>query len=197
MAFCFIDPGLLIDRELELVAPAERWVDGMMESAHHPHTIAVSPKDAEMTREQLLRYIHEFPMGRHPPKPEKGLVPAYSFWMRLRPEYEPAVPMAGGMSLRIGHTKNLEMYLGQIGYSVYPPARGNRYAERAVRLIAPLARQYGVNPLWVTCNPENLGSRRTCERLGGRLVEIVDLPEGHTLYLRGDRTKCRYRIELG
>ena len=182
--FRFYDPFPLIDGELELVAPADRWIDGMMQAAGHPLTRAVSPKDADVSREQLERYVREYPMGRHHPNAEKGLVPAYSFWMRLRPfrGFEPPVEMAGGLSLRIGHTYNLEMFLGHVGYSVYPPARGRRLAERAVRLIMPLARRHDVNPIWVTCKPENVASRKTCARLGGLLVDIVPLPEGHPLW---------------
>ncbi len=196
MAFRFIDPGPLIDRELELVSPAERWADGMIEAASHPYTIAISPKDSEVTREQLVHYIREFPLGRQPVNTAKNLVPAYAFWMRLRPEFSPAVPMAGGLSLRIGHTMNLETYIGHIGYTVYPPARGNHYAERAVRLILPLAKRHGMESLWITCNPENAASRRTCERLGAVMVDIVDLPMDHNLYQKGERKKCRFRLAL-
>jgi tagatose 1,6-diphosphate aldolase len=60
----------------------------------------------------------------------------------------------------------------------------------------PLARRHGINPLWITCNPDNHASRRTCERLGATLVEIVPVPVGHTLYQRGEREKCRYRVDL-
>jgi tagatose 1,6-diphosphate aldolase len=50
--------------------------------------------------------------------------------------------------------------------------------------------------LWITCNPDNHASRRTCERLGARLVEIVPVPKTDPLYARGETEKCRYRIEL-
>lgn len=198
MAFRFIDPGNLVDGELELVAPDDRWIGGMLAAARHPLTVAVSPKDAEVTRDQLEKYVREFPLGRHKPDPSKGLVPAYSFWMRLRPisGFEPPVMMAGGLSLRIGHTENLESYLGHIGYTVYPPARGRHLAERAVRLILPLARRHGVDPVWITCNPDNFASRKTCARLGGILINTVPLPEGHPLFNRGERQKCRYLIDV-
>ena len=50
--------------------------------------------------------------------------------------------------------------------------------------------------LWITCNPDNFASRCTCERLGCKLVEIVRVPPGHTLYQRGEFEKCRYRLDL-
>jgi tagatose 1,6-diphosphate aldolase len=88
------------------------------------------------------------------------------------------------------------MYAGNIGYGVYPPARGHHYAERACRLLLRLARAHGMKRLWITCNPDNIASKRTCERLGCTLGGIVTVPTGHPLYLRGDREKCRYWLDL-
>jgi hypothetical protein len=41
--------------------------------------------------------------------------------------------------------------------------------------------------LWITCNPDNWPSRKTCEYLGATLVEVVDLPKESALYQRGER----------
>jgi predicted acetyltransferase len=195
--FRFLDPGPLVDGELELVTPADRWVDPLLETLAHPLTRELSPRDAELTRDQIRRFVREFPLGRQPGDAERGLVPAYHFWMRLRPTdgFEPTVPIAGGIALRVGHSRNLEMYLGHVGYNVYPPARGRHLAARAVRLLLPLARRVGLAPVWITCNPDNVASRRSCELAGGRLVEVVPLPEDHGLYARGERAKCRYRFD--
>ena len=79
---------------------------------------------------------------------------------------------------------------------MHPPHRGHRYAARSVRLLLPLARAHGFTTLWITCNPDNWPSRRTCELAGGTLVEIVDLPPDNDMYLEGERQKCRYRFDL-
>jgi tagatose 1,6-diphosphate aldolase len=60
----------------------------------------------------------------------------------------------------------------------------------------PLARRHGLYALWITCNPENVASRRTCELTGAEFVEIVDLPPESDMYERGERRKCRYRLDL-
>ena len=165
--FRFLDPGPLVDRELELVTPDDRWIDGFLETVKHPLTRQISPRDAELSRDLLARFVREFPLGRQQGGRERGLPPAYHFWMRLRPEFDPPVPIAGTIGLRVGHDCNLEMYLGHVGYNVYPPARGRHYAQRSLRLLFPLARRCGLDPLWVTCNPDNPASRRTCEGAGG------------------------------
>ena len=58
------------------------------------------------------------------------------------------------------------------------------------------AKKHQINPLWITCNPDNIASRRTCEIAGGKLVEIVELPSNNDQYHKGDRNKCRYRFDL-
>jgi tagatose 1,6-diphosphate aldolase len=119
--------------------------------------------------------------------------------MRLTNAHGPGdipIRMAGGIGLRIGDTPNLRQFIGHVGYNVYPAARGRHLAERATRLLLPLARRHGLTTLWITCNPDNVPSHRTCQRLGATYVDTVDLPLNHDLYVRGERKKCRYRLEL-
>lgn len=121
-----------------------------------------------------------------------GYVPAYQFNMLITGNDQ----AVGGIALRVGTTEYLIMYAGQIGYWVNPIYRGHHYAARSCQLLLPLARHHNLNPLWITCNPDNYASRRTCELTGARLIEIVDLPEDTDMYQEGERQKCRYRIDL-
>ena len=139
--------------------------------------------DRELTLE-LVRTI--------PAVPERVRVPSYEFSMRARG----AVGAVGDLSLRIGDTEALTQYGGHIGYGVGAEHRGHRYAARSVRLVMPLARLHGAKLLWITCNPENEASRRSCELAGATFVEIVELPPESEMYARGERRKCRYRLEL-
>lgn len=118
--------------------------------------------------------------------------PSYFFHLKNRFTGE----TMGEIELRGGNYRGILLYSGHIGYEVYPAFRGKHYAERASRLLFPAARRFDLNPLWITCNPDNLPSRRTCERLGGVLVEIVEVPRNTALYARGDHQKCRYRVDL-
>ncbi len=121
-------------------------------------------------------------------------LPTYRFRMinanAVTPQY------MGFINLRIGFGTNITLYRGHIGYGVDEQYRGNRYAERACRLLLPVAKFHGVNPVWITCNPDNIASRRTCERLGTELVETITVPENTEAYRAGGRVKCRYRVEL-
>jgi predicted acetyltransferase len=190
--FKFLDTGPLVDNELELITPSPRWIDSVLAACNHPLTLEKSPALADTSRRQILDFLSAFPEGRQ--QPVAGHAAAYHFWMKVNDN--PELPIAGGIGLRVGNQFELVMYSGHIGYHVYPPAQGHRYAERACRLVFPLVKQHGLNTLWITCNPENIASRRTCERLGGEMVEIVQVPEENPLYHRGETEKCRYRIDL-
>jgi predicted acetyltransferase len=129
-------------------------------------------------------------VARHRANPEKGWVPSYEFELRLDGVEE----CIGKVNLRVGNTRSLEMYGGHLAYEVDPKWRGRHYAERGARLVLPLAQQHGLSTIWITCNPDNWASRRTCERLGAELVEVVPLPPDNEMYIRGMREKCRYRL---
>jgi len=102
----------------------------------------------------------------------------------------------GRIRLRIGSTPHIERYAGHIGYTVHPQHQGNHYAARSLRLLLPFARGLNLNPLWITCDPENIASRRTLELAGAEFVEIVDVPADCIIHQHGHQRKCRYRINI-
>ena len=99
----------------------------------------------------------------------------------------------GRVVLRVGYTMSIVRYGGHIGYGVNPAWRGHHYAGKACKLLANVAVDHGMDVLWITCNPDNWPSRKTCEWLGATLVEVVDLPSDNDQYKIGERQKCRYR----
>jgi tagatose 1,6-diphosphate aldolase len=129
---------------------------------------------------------------KDPGDPARKLVPAYKFDLRVGDSNA----RAGGISLRLGTTQALTQVAGQVGYGVEPAFRGHRFALRACRLILPLARAHGFEELFITCSPDNLASRRTCELLGAELLGIGPVPPGTDMYLHGERQVCRYRLAL-
>jgi tagatose 1,6-diphosphate aldolase len=197
MSFVFLDPGPLRDGDLQLIPPEPSWIDPVLLACQHPLTVREDPLDAATTRAKLLEFLKVAPMGRQDGDSGVGRLPAYHFWMRVDPPVgDPPIKIAGGMGLRIGTNREIELYSGNIGYHVYPPARGRHFSERACRLVFPLARRHGMDHLWITCNPDNVASRRTCERLGATLVEIVTIPKDHPFRARGETEKCRFFVDL-
>lgn len=118
----------------------------------------------------------------------RGWVPYYRFSMMNNVTHD----HMGYIDLRIGDTENIVQYGGHIGYHVFDLFRGNRYAARSLALLLPFAFEHGIDPVILTCNPDNTPSRRSIEIAGGIYLETVPLPRENEMYLIGDREKCRF-----
>ncbi len=122
--------------------------------------------------------------------PVKNWVPAYYFAICL-----PSGEKIGLCDLRMGHNEQL-YYGGNIGYEIFPSHRGRHYAGKACKLLFQLARQHELDYVIITCDPDNLASRKTCEYAGGKLLEIAELPENNNMRQEGATHKCIFHFEL-
>jgi predicted acetyltransferase len=145
--FQFLDPGPLVDGDLELVLASAK-----------PHD----------TR--------------------RGVVPQYEFELRLTG----TTIKIGLVKLRICLTDKLELYGGNLSYDVEEGHRGHRYAARACRLLSPLARRHALKSLLITCAPDNVASRKTCDLIGARYVDTIDVE----IEPGKRRPTCRFVVDL-
>jgi tagatose 1,6-diphosphate aldolase len=127
-----------------------------------------------------------------PADPARGWAPQFVFHIHN----EESGDRAGEINLRIGNTERMLLYGGHIGYGVRPEYGGQRFAARAVRLVVRLAIRHGLCEVRITCNPENIASRRTCVAAGAEFIEVVERPPGSDMYAEGELRKCRYRLIL-
>lgn len=121
---------------------------------------------------------------------KRGWVPAYYF--SICDKYGVKI---GDCDLRAGHNENT-YYGGNIAYAVDEKYRGNHYAGKACLFLFELAKKHGLKYLIITCDPCNYASRKTCEYVGCKLIEIADLPEDNDMRMLGDTQKCIFRREL-
>lgn len=123
--------------------------------------------------------------------PEKKRVPAYCFLICDKQGNN-----IGYCDLKTGYTKEL-YYSGHIAYEIKEEYRGHHYAAKACRLLFRLAKKLGMDHLFITCNPGNPASRNTCEYLGGKLIEIAELPKDHELRTESGHThECIFFFTL-
>jgi predicted acetyltransferase len=94
------------------------------------------------------------------PRPP-AYVPYTEMWMDVDGGY------AGRITLRHRLTEPLLTWGGHIGYGVRPTSRRRGHASRALALMLPLAAEKGIDPVLVTCDVANEGSRRAIENNGG------------------------------
>jgi predicted acetyltransferase len=77
----------------------------------------------------------------------------------------------GRISLRHALTPWLLEVGGHIGYAVRPTARRRGVATAALGLVLPIAHARRIDPALVTCDEDNVGSRRAIEANGGVLED--------------------------
>lgn len=97
-------------------------------------------------------------------------VPGTYLWMVDDSSGTPEV--VGRISLRHVLTPWLLEVGGHIGYAVRPTARRKGHATRALALMLPIAAAYGIDKVLVTCDEDNVGSRKVIEANGGVLEDV-------------------------
>jgi predicted acetyltransferase len=58
---------------------------------------------------------------------------------------------------------------GHIGYDIRPSRRHEGLGTRMLRMVLPFAKSIGIDPAMLTCDVNNVGSRRMIEACGGRI----------------------------
>jgi predicted acetyltransferase len=86
-------------------------------------------------------------------RPE-GKVPETLLWWVDGDEY------LGRLSIRHELTDALREFGGHIGYVVRPSARRQGHARAMLAAALPIARDLGIDPALLTCDADNVGSRR-------------------------------------
>lgn len=147
-----------------------------------PGFMLPTPPAALFFEEVTLRFIRVVPG-----EPLRGMVPYYHFRI-LAVDGEDV----GHINFRVGDSEHVRLCAGHIGFEIAEGFRGRGYALQACRAIAPFIRSV-CGAVTITCDPDNIASSRTIERLGARFVDEILVPVGDPHYERGSRTKRRYR----
>jgi tagatose 1,6-diphosphate aldolase len=71
-----------------------------------------------------------------------------------------------------------------------------QYAARSCQLLLPLAYAHGLKAVWLSVDPKNMPSQKTCQIIGASYIETVRIPPGHEMYQDGSRFCRRYRLSL-
>ena len=97
--------------------------------------------------------------------------------------------LVGMIDVRHYFNDFLRKYAGNIGYSVRPSERRKGYATRMLRLALPYCRKIGLKRVLISCNDDNIGSRKAILSNGG-VYESTVLEPSENARLE------RYWIEL-
>ncbi len=97
--------------------------------------------------------------------------------------------VVGVIALRHRLNDQLARFGGHVGYEVRPSFRRQGVATAMLRLLLATDRARAIGRILVTCAPSNTGSRKSIERNGGVLGDII-------FPVEVQRETCRYWIDV-
>ena len=99
----------------------------------------------------------------------------------------------GRLVLRSGD-EHSRYFDGHIGYTIDEEYRGHNYAYQACLLLKGFVTE---KSLIMTCDPNNIASKKTIEKLGCEYIETKPVPPSLKKYFSKDELeKCIYRWHL-
>jgi predicted acetyltransferase len=139
------------------------------------------PSEALTSGEVTLRFVRMVPGD-----PSRDFVPYYHFRIVAADGSD-----VGHINFRVGDTEHVRFFAGHIGFQILEPFRGHRHALHACHAIAPLVRTL-YETVIITCDPDNVASMRTIERLGASFIDEVTAPSHGAPDARVSWRKRRY-----
>jgi predicted acetyltransferase len=143
------------------------WAEAVVEFAdageEHMHGSGLWDFDRVDMTEAGCRAVVEHLLAQADPATElpEGRVHCTYYWITDGDEF------VGYLALRHSLTPWLLEEGGHIGYAVRPSRRGEGHATRALALALPEAAALGIDRVLLTCDEDNVPSRRTIEGAGG------------------------------
>lgn len=115
-----------------------------------------------------VRAVQSWAMGRDLPR---GWIAAHTFWLAEGDEY------IGTVNVRHKLNDWLLRYGGHIGYGIRPSRRRMGYGTEICRLGLEEARKLGLKRVLITCDADNIGSKKIIEANGGVFENEVPQPD--------------------
>ncbi len=63
---------------------------------------------------------------------------------------------------------------GHSGFGIRPSERKKGYATKMLSMALPIMKGYGIDPVVISCARDNIGSAKTIQNNGGRLIREVE-----------------------
>ena len=101
----------------------------------------------------------------------------------------------GKISIRLGNNYH-SYYNGHIGYEVDEEYRGHGFSYQASKLVLQVAKDYGMDFLYLVCDEDNVASYKTIEKLGAKLLEVTVVPKDYFGWYEGIPVQRIYKLEL-
>lgn len=98
--------------------------------------------------------------------PDSEKVPAETFFLVRESDNR----IVGMINIRLALNENLKKFGGHIGYSIRPTERQKGYNKVNLYLGLLECQRHGIKEVFMDCDKDNLGSSKTMQALGGKLI---------------------------
>jgi predicted acetyltransferase len=169
---------------LFLAEPSIAYRDSFIQSVHE---FQAEGRQLNYDLNDLTNDFGAFVQGlRHQKDRSKlkpGRVSASEFWLIDKNEF------IGRLSIRHELNEFLLKMGGHIGYEIRPSRRKQGYGTKILRLGLEKAKELGLQRVLVTCDEDNIGSKKIIEHNSGQFENAIVM-EGDTV------KKLRYWIDI-
>ena len=154
---------------MRLVLPDIRYKDeylrALEEGKDEVRHMLRRPSDQE-SFEDFVTHLLGWAQGLYLPE---GWVPSTELWLIDGNEY------IGTVSIRHRLTEKLLRESGHSGYYIRPSKRKMGYGKKILAMGLEKAKELGLTKVLVTCDENNIGSRKVIEANRGVLEDIVEV----------------------
>ena len=172
---------------MELVIPSSKYKDsflaalreyqkeeiGVIDTRYDLATL--KPEELQKDFTSYIKKIAGATKGRGLPP---GFVAHTTYWLVDGKEF------IGKVDIRHELTEHLLRVGGHIGYDIRPSKRKQGYGKKLLAMALPKARALGIIHVLITCNEDNLGSKKIIEANGGVFENSVSMGAGTPKKLR-------------
>lgn len=149
---------------LPQAAYKDSYIDAVYEYIRAGHRDLWQPEILRANFDEYLQTLRDKAKS-----PLAGMAPATLYWL-----IAPGGIYAGELDLRHALNDNLRRFGGHIGYSIRPSLRRRGYGRLICRLGIAAARARGIGDILITCDDDNIASRKIIEANGGLLIDKID-----------------------
>jgi predicted acetyltransferase len=151
--------------ELSLVDPHPRYQDALLDMYEDFEKAGEVNPDIYSARKDFEAYVRSLQEASHGHGLAEGWVPYSTHWLS-----DDKGELLGESHLRYHLTPGLAIVGGHIGYRIRPSARRKGYGTLILAFTLDRARAIGLPRVLVTCDSDNIGSRRIIEKNAGVLT---------------------------
>jgi predicted acetyltransferase len=164
---------------LFLAEPTVAYRDTFIQSVHEFQAEGRQLNyDLNVLTNDFSAFVQESHDAKDRSKLKPGRVPASDFWLIDKNEF------IGRLSLRHELNEFLLKMGGHIGYEIRPSRRKQGYGTEILRLGLEKTKELGLQRVLVTCDEDNIGSKKIIEHNGGKFENAIKLEGDHVKKLR-------------